>query len=211
MTKATFNKTVEKYSDWRIDKLRIVRQPLPGALQTLGKITSKKHVDKFFHTFSEFALSHPETGEKQVVLLEKNQSLKALEGRSGGLEKSHDAINIDTTNLKGKTLGNYVDNHKNHYEKIGKDFHRYSVLNNNCQIFQSTGLEANGVKTPEAHDFINQNVDEILPSWTGKVLQPVTDLAAKFDSLKDSLFGNNLIKFQPPPNISHLQPQIVIQ
>jgi hypothetical protein len=194
MTKGEYETIMNQYGDWEIIKLRVGRKPLDkyqelvaqGA-QALGG-TKGKHVDRFFHTYAEFALKHKTTGAKQVVMLEKNQTLKALDGRLGGLMPDHDAINIPVDKIKGRSLKEYEDRHMDyHLNVLKKPYHHYSVRQNNCQVFQTSGLAANGLQTEATDKFVNQPLDEVLPKWFGSFLQPLTDLRAGLDVVSDKV------------------------
>jgi hypothetical protein len=215
MTKGEYQNIMDQYGDWQIVKMRVGRKPLDSyaekfaqGAQAVGNVFSyskKPHVDKFFHTYAEFALKHKTTGAKQVLLLEKNQTLKALDGRMGGLQPDHDAINIDVSKIKGRTLQEYEDHHIRHHTKVlGKKYEHYAVRQNNCQVWQTSGLEGNGLRTAATDDFINQPIEEVIPKWFGDFLQPLTDLRARVDLATDAI-GSWFSGTKKTPILEHIQ------
>lgn len=184
MPTADFAKITSKYRNYEIEKLRIVRRPLGGVLDKLASLVGKDpegkgQPDRYFHLYSEMAIKNPMTGERQVILIERNQTLNAIEGRAGGLPQQHEAINIALPSSDRMTVGDYITNSKEFHKMKGKSYSRYNVRTNNCQQFQLANLEASGLLREEHQDFINQNVEEILPRWVEKIANPLTDTAAK--------------------------------
>lgn len=230
MGRDAYDDVMRRFGDWNIEKLRVARRPLVGyqeafaqGAQALGG-TRGKHVDKFFHTYAEMALRHPTTGERHVVMLEKNQTLNAIHSRPGGIPESHDGFNVDIGKWGGKrSLAEYEARHRKHFEEVvNKPFDKYSVRDNNCQIWQRGGLAANGVDSEKAAAFTSQPLSEVLPLWFGKFLQPITDLGAKVDAAKDAVrqwwSGKKPLAktpisdhIKPPADVEHLSPPVYQQ
>lgn len=229
MPKSEYIKARNTYGDWEIEKLRIVRKPLEGYQQNVPQMLSKVKsllttgktpaIDRYFHTYTEFALKNPETGEKHVVMLEKTQTLNAKVNRSGGLDPSHDAMNIDISRMGKRTLNEYEERHKKYHEDVvGKSYEHYNVVKNNCQAFATTGLAGNDIITPEARTFINQPLEQVLPTWFEGAMQPLTDLAAKAHNFLDYFRGQSELKKSPisqhikaPHHMSHQPHRIVLE
>lgn len=199
MGRASYEEALGNYGDWNIEKLRVVRAPLARYQQAFARGAAALNpskldgqpVDNFFHTFTEAAVRNPTTGERHVVLLEKNQTLNAKVNRSGGLHPSHDALNVDTSKwgAGGRTLAGYEAKHAYYHEnRLGKDFEDYDVRNNNCQVYTQSGLVGNGVSTPETRSFVNQPIEQVIPNWFGVALKPLTSVAAVTSNLYDYLF-----------------------
>lgn len=207
MTKGEYDDILDQYKDWKIDKLRVVRRPLAGyqemfaqGAQAFSGIGKKDHVDKFFHLYTEMALRHPETGERQVIKMEKNQTLKALDAQLGGVPEPAQGMAIDTSawGKGGRTFGEYEARHLDHHVNVlGKSYHNYSVRLNNCQSWTTSGLDANGLSSAEAKSFVNQPLAEALPSWFGAFLQPLTDARAFVDKIIDKFRGGHNAKKTP--------------
>lgn len=195
MTRGEYEHVLGQYGSWNIDKLRVVRRPLSAyqeafaqGAQAFTGIGKKEHVDKFFHLYTEMALRNPETGEKQVVKLEKNQTLKALDAQLGGVPEPAQGLTVDTSVWDGgaRTLGEFEARRRDHHENaLGQSFHNYSVRTNNCQTWTTSGLDANGLSTPPVHKWVNQPLADALPSWFGSFLQPLTDARALVDRVVD--------------------------
>ena len=193
MAEANFNRLTEKYKDWEIDRQRLVRRPLPQAFHAAQWLVGKKrppHHDRLFHLFTEFRLRHPETGEKAMLMLERNQTLNAEEhargheGKKhvGGLAKGHEAVEVQMVDPHYKgTLGDYLENWREQHEHQGKDWRRYDVRTNNCQQFLRSGLIGNNMHRPSYEAFTNQRVDELVPKWAGFFANRLTDSAKGAD------------------------------
>lgn len=225
MGKRAYQDVLQRFGGWHIEKLRIARRPIAAYQEAVGQGASwlggTKHVDRLFHTYAEMALRDPATGARHVVLIEKNQTLNAEHSRPGGIPHSHDGINIDISTWGGvKTLEAYEAAHEQYMGQVmDKDFERYSVRDNNCQVWQMAGLKGNSVATPESDRFVKQGLPEILPKWFGVFLQPITDLGAVVDSVKDAAAawwsGKSKLASTPisdhikaPPDVAHLEPII---
>jgi len=214
MPKADFNRIVNKYSDYEIDKLRVVRTPLAGILQKGGKLVSKKkegNPDKYYHLYQEMSLVNRITGDRTVALFERNQTLHGIDDRSGGLDVKQQALNVDLGDKK-ITLGEYFQNSKDLHEELGVSFDRYNVRTNNCQDFTRLSIRANDIDLPEStEEFINQKAEDILPAWTDRILQPITDLARVFDNFRDKFRTPVTRHVKVEPHLSHIPHQIVVE
>jgi hypothetical protein len=77
------------------------------------------------------------------------------------------------------TIQQLVDNTK---VKMGnQQFSNYNAVTNNCQVFVSAVLEANGLLTPELSGFISQDAQAVfskMPQFMPQLAEKVTDLGA---------------------------------
>ena len=189
---------IDKYGDWTIFKMRICRIPLDSKIEklanimTLGKFEKAKHkesVDQFYHLFNEMAVRSPE-GKVNVVLVEKNQSVRVIDNRPGGLRnKKTEAKNV---NLNGKklTFREFFENAEGYSKQTGEPpcgLWRYDSVDCNCQNFQVVCLKANRLLTPELERWISQPVEKIVPGYIKFITRQVTNLAAGLDVLREKM------------------------
>ena len=192
MSTLHFRNAEREYGHWRIDKIRVVRKPLSERFSFLKSFTAKpmKQHDELYHLYSEFALTNPLTNEKQIVAIEKNQTVKAMVGKEGNrtggalgdegaMTKAEEAFSVDPSLLKTKTFGEFIQNTRNYHHHVLKtDMNEYDLRHANCQDFTIAGLRANGLKvTPEMYSFIHQGASELVPNWAGSGLKAITDFA----------------------------------
>ena len=198
MPRADFENAIDKYGDYEIEKLRVIRRPLYGGLTEVAqKFAAKKGAvvhDKYFHLWTEFALKDPVTGKRTVLLTEKNQTLNAVENRPGGLDDLHlgagqEGMNIDLPDpsVKKIHLGEYFGASKAFHEANGENFNRYSIKYGNCQHHTRNSLAANGLMSDEVDAFVNAKAEEIVPKWASRVGNLFTDAAAFVDNSKDRI------------------------
>jgi len=186
MPTAKFDSLIREYGDLEIQRGRVVRKPLFGSttekfLQSVLGVGKVEHHDKYYHLFQELHLKNPNTGESQVVMIERNHTLKAIASRAGGLSGLEQGMKIEGLDKKNLSFGQYVQNSRDIHEKTGRSFTRYSLDKNNCQDFTEMTLRANGLYSDEMDEFVNQNAEALLPGWIKKLTQGVTDLAARVD------------------------------
>jgi len=194
-----FTDVSQKYRDWEVEKLRVVRRPLPSAISSVGRLVGDfGSFDELFHLYVETSLRDPLTGERTVVMTERNQTLKALDKQSGGVSSSADSA-IDLTHRLGErpstlTYGEMIENarirHKTEDVGKGKDFATYDVRTNNCQIFVSNLLKANGLYQESDGEFIDQHAEKLLPKWAGNFANKATGMAAYFSNWRQGMRGS---------------------
>lgn len=167
--------------DRPIGGLTIRRDPIRSMLHsvinvlTLGKWAEarKKYAyDKVFHLGLEVKLDAGPT-----TTVEKNQVINV--GPAGPPNQDTETMVIgDPGSL---TLRQMLDNTQ---KLMGDRYFNYSAFENNCQDFIIAILRANNLWTPARDAFIKQPVDELakeLPSYTGRIANVATDLAAVAD------------------------------
>ncbi len=182
-THSRFNHLTDKYKSYKIDKIRVVRTPLPNALQFLAKmigVKSPSNADKLFHLFTEFSLVNQETGHRTVLKVERNQLLNAVENRPGGLTGKEIGVTIPgfDSGASNLTLGEYIDDWKTKHREHGANWNKYDVRCNNCQHFTKHGLEAQGWLSPALNQWIDQRVSKLIPRFWGNLANKITDFAA---------------------------------
>jgi hypothetical protein len=168
---------LQKVGDKPITEIKIVRQPVKSAVQhllniaTLGefqKQLAEKPYDTIFH------LSLVLTIDNKELVVEKNAQISMSYKKISGQE-------LHVVKDKPLTLNELMAKTE---ELMGDKFLPYDAEHNNCQRFVSAMLEANGLMTPEYSAFINQDVSKLIPRKTKGLVDKVTDLGARIDSIK---------------------------
>lgn len=201
----SFNQLIDKYGDWTITKIRIVRKALLPLLEklanivTLGNFEKKKkeiNINKYFHLFLEIAIRSPE-GTNNVILLEKNQRASWKDHVSGGLSSGEEAMDVP---LRGKTLSlrKFIENGEdfNKKRKSSCSLYIYDAVNCNCQIYVKDMINGSGLWTSTMNDFTVQDVGHSVPSVLAKFLRKVTDTAHRIDVAKSGGQNFNMYRYK---------------
>ena len=187
-----FKSVMRKYGDLKIVGAKIRRAPIGSMLNSIMNILSlgkfdqfrkERNFDKFFHLGIVLQLeggSSAATSSKNL-LLEKN----AKPAFSESFTDSKDTEYMAPVNIVGQpTLNEFI---QRTVDKMGKyGFTNYDALDNNCQKFILSLLEANGSLTPALKNFIYQDITGIvqrLPSYVDKFSRFATDTAARAQEL----------------------------
>jgi hypothetical protein len=116
--------------------------------------------------------------------------------QSGAVQKMGDEVEYIEIILQEHNVS--LDELFKHTEKyMGKKYLVYDAITNNCQVFISSILKANGISNKEITDFIMQDIPSVLDEvghGYGKFARLATDLASKFDILLHGA-GRNRVKF----------------
>ncbi len=170
---------LKQFGDLKVVGCYARRAPVIPAIEkfinviSLGKYEANKAkagYDKMFHLGLIIVLEN-----YAAVLCEKNEKIF--------ITNKFDNVDVETYEVKyngGATLYEFLENAR---LRVGDfTFFQYNAFSNNCQMFVSNLLIANKCMTPEAKEFINQDVGKILkglPPWVTKISQFVTDTYAK--------------------------------
>ena len=172
---------LSKYGDKPIQKMSIIRAPVPslltGALSALslgkfGENLSNSPYDTLFH------LSLIMTIENKKIILEKNEVINM---------DVNPKITKDTQTKEvpipiGLTLDTLLDNAK---KSMGGKFFSYSARDNNCQDFILAILNSNNIGNEEDRNFVKQDTKSLfdnLPTLR-KISNSITDLGAKVNHI----------------------------
>lgn len=197
MGRQSFERLLRDYNGWEVTKLRTVNKPLSDVKQFLGKLVAKdvSHLkgEPFKHSYLEFALRDPYTGKRTIVRTEKDPTTNSIDGREGGVEEGHRGLNLEvpdnTSTSRRLTYGEFWGNSKDQHAEEGVPFYKYDLGKSNCQHFTRVSLRGNKLLTPEADEFINQKVEQIMPSWTAPIVSLATGAAQTWSDIKDSFHG----------------------
>lgn len=162
----------------QITNISIGRTPLTSKFNTLvnfarniSGLPPTSH-DKLFHLFIIFTLSNGQkwTWEKNEIITLKPYVQKPID----------QVINLGN---KPITLNNWITNAQN---KMGPSFYTYNATSTNCQHFVLGNLLANGIQvSTELKNWILQDVSQLLPSWGQRIAKFATDMASKFNLVKE--------------------------
>jgi hypothetical protein len=112
------------------------------------------------------------------TVLERNH---VIEMYPGGVQAGSQCMNIPF--YPPLTFRQLLERVRN---AVGPSLQRYDARTNNCQVFLTQVLRANGILSAKASAFINQNVKGIfenLPSFVGQLAKIVTDTAHRADTV----------------------------
>ena len=197
MTKS-FAFAEREYSAWRIDKVRTIMTPIPGAGVVL-KPFARKHLDApIAHSSIEFAIRNPLTNERRILKLDKEQTLKAEFTGGGALANPKSTALQVGTNGRNVSVGEYIAaNRRFHENSMGVKMDKYSLALANCQMFTKAGLKAVGFDyNPETAALVDQHAPDLVPKWASGTLDKVTDAARWYsDSVQNRSYA--------PPHAAH--------
>ena len=196
------NKMIEKFGNQPIQRITLVRNPVPEYLIEILNVVSfgdfKKKLketeyDKLFHLAIVFDTP------KGRVLLEKNEVINITETipNEDGREDRDIPIN------KNLTFKEVLDNTE---RRLGKDlYYKYSAYDNNCQNFILNLLKANDLGTNEDYEWVKQDTEELFKSnpFLRKLADGITDLASRFTGrgkkkqAKKGKIGGLIVKRNP--------------
>lgn len=167
---------MEKVGDMPITEIKIVRSPVKSAVQQLLNIASfgeyQKELDKKpYDTIYHLALVL--TIDNKELVVEKNAQISMSYKKVKGEE-------LHVVKDKSLTLNEMMANTE---KLMGDKFLPYDAEHNNCQAFVSAMMKANGLMTPEYSSFITQDVSKLIPRKTKGLVDKVTDLGARIDSV----------------------------
>jgi len=164
-----------------IQGLILRRDPIRGILHTvinaltLGNWAAARRkyaYDKVFHLGLEVTLSAGPT-----TIVEKNEVINV--GPSKPIDGDTETMVIGDPGVL--TLQEMLDRTQ---KLMGDRFFNYSAFENNCQDFIIAILRANNLWTAARDEFVKQPLESLvkeLPSYTGRVANVATDLAALAD------------------------------
>jgi hypothetical protein len=164
-----------------ITGIKIFREPINRVIDKVVNIISlgywqdikdKLHYDNLFHLWMEVDLNDGTSWS-----MEKNEvvQVKHVKNKQGGI---HIPVNKQITINKFFESGKMV---------LGNRFWTYRAKDNNCQVWVASMLIGSGFLTDQAKNFIIQDTETLiseLPTFTERVINGTTDIAARFDILR---------------------------
>ena len=177
----------DKYKEWAVGRAIICRTALDPMVKTIMNVLSVGEFNKKVEELGYDKLFHL----KLVLELSFNGEFAFLVWEKVDVVTLRDATDADfvvdssmPATIPQRTLGDFV--HNTEVEMGLRNFFDYNAASNNCQVFLIASLRANNALTQKNEVFINQNVSRVfnaINSFTAKVSNTVTDIAAFFHSL----------------------------
>lgn len=154
-------KIISENQGANIININVSRKPLGSTYNNMLKIlknSNAKQPDQLYHLFMICKLSNGNT-----LRVEKNEEVNIIPYVPSDIEEIepiNQSINIPVQEFLDKAK-EYMGEH---------DFNTYSALKTNCQDFVLRTLKANGIHVSnELHDFIVQDVKDLLPEWSERL------------------------------------------
>lgn len=181
-------KTLSQYGQSPIESVYLMRTPIRGMLTkaldvlSLGKFSELKRkyaFDELYH------LSLIATVNGRPIMIEKNATVNI----NTSFQQSADSQTLPIS-LNGRQITLY-DLLNTARQAIGDTtFFKYNAWNENggtnCQLFLKRLLQTNGLLTPEADNFLYQDITALkneMPGYVKNVSQVLTDMGASFNKI----------------------------
>ncbi len=171
-------KILSQIGNEKVESLQLVRTPLSKIsrfllnIATFGQLESKlkeSNIDDLFH------LSLFINGK---YVLEKNEVIKLTRNANEVKDNSQTLVVPVSSNL---TINELIENTR---LKMGSNYAPYDAVTNNCSVFLSNVLSANGLSTENSETFLNQKTIELFqrfPNISEKIVKFATDIGAAVD------------------------------
>ena len=171
-------KMLQTIGNEKVESLQLVRTPLSKISRFLLNIASfgqlenklkESNIDDLFH------LSLLINGQ---YVLEKNEVIKLTKNPNEVKENSQTLVIPVSSNL---TINEMIENTQ---KQMGQNYAPYDAKTNNCSVFISNVLSANGLSTENSDIFLNQKTIELFekfPSISEKLVRFATDIGASVD------------------------------
>jgi hypothetical protein len=182
-----------KYSSGIVEELLIRRAPVQNIVNTAlnfitaGKwddIKSKYNYDKLFHLSMIITLKMP-NGSQPRLIVEKNEVINISDSFKTTGKEEYFVVPVSCC----VKFWDFMDKAQ---KAKGVEFFKYDAFRNNCQIFLDGILSANGINTPDAHQFIMQDVDKLLQELP-EYVSPFANLTTNIAGLADRvLYGQGM-------------------
>ena len=172
-----------------IYKIYVCRRPLSSKFSMIinfvNKITNYQGTahDKLFHLFLILELI-----DNKKVMLEKNEDLNIEYYNKSNVDEVIELTSYDPTKkiTINELLRKAIEKHGN------KKIFEYNAFSTNCQQFVIDILDANDIYIDDRiHDFILQDVKNLVPSWADKLAHGITSLYNRFKMI---IQGYGIIK-----------------
>jgi len=175
---------VKDHGEDVIMTIKVCRKPVGKLVSLVANALSmgdlKRHMKKYsyddmFHLYMILTIKNRKTGNVEHRLLEKNERVSVsskLPADDGS------GTCMETIEVGDILVGEFISKGM---KKMGSKFYKYNAGTSNCQVFVRSMLDASGLLTPEIHDFVFQDVDELVKNnpLTFKIMEKITDAGAR--------------------------------
>ena len=166
--------TLEKYGDYNIKKIYLIRQPFTKLMTLLLNMITFYNYDNIiknshicpYHTLLVFEIKLPKN-KRKFILLEKNNSINICEKFTVQNTQDMKFINIkNIKNIKNKTTINKILSTTK--ERIGvTNYYNWNLFTNNCKKFIKEILITTGNYNNSCKEFIQEeNVNDLFIKTT---------------------------------------------
>lgn len=180
-------KILSQIGNEKIESLQLVRTPLSKISRFLLNIASFGQLESKLKETNIDDLFHLSLFINGKYVLEKNEVIKLTRNPNEVKDNSQTLVVPVSSTL---TINELIEN----TQKQMKDrYGPYNAVDNNCSIFLSNVLSANGLMTDNAETFLNQKTIELFekfPSISSKIVKFATDVAASVDK---AIYGEGQI------------------
>jgi hypothetical protein len=170
-----------------ITGLTIYRAPVEKYVKTLANIVSlgkfkavvDANYDEVYHLFLKIDLNNTTTNTNFSIIIEKNAIIEIKPFNPDDIKNAEQFIVNTPSNL---TLNSFLQNAQASTTK--EQYFKYDALSTNCQHYIQTLLKSNNLLTPEANQFLYQNMDILkqqLPTISQKIMKGITNIGSLAD------------------------------
>jgi hypothetical protein len=182
---------IDKYRDNVVEHVELHRTPLPSLYTNILKVWTKGETERRLKEQPKDTLFHISMWVKvsggQTILVEKNEVIHLKVNPKRGKEEETQAVPSPPQGLKfGEMFDKTLD-------QVGADvMFSYSAKDNNCGNFIEKILRANGMDSPQTHDFIGQDTQTILKGFPilNKIINNLTDTAGRANVIMEGGSAN---------------------
>jgi hypothetical protein len=175
-------KYLEKRGNDSIFKIKIIRTPLSASTKLLLNVATLGGVKQAMENANIDELFHLSMIINDDILLEKNEVINLRKAKSTDYTDKTQIIDVPVTN-QDLTYNQLFENTQ---KKMGQNYGAYNAKTNNCSVFISNVLSANGLDTAESNKFVNQKTEQLFQSFQSlseKLVNLATSLGASVDRL----------------------------
>lgn len=183
---------LEKIKDETINSIVVVRTPIHSMISKALNVISLGKFNELVKNIGYDQLFHLSLHINGKYIFHKIE-VPTLE-QANPVKSNSEVMPVQIT--RTLNIGKFIDTTRQYMGDT--KFSNYNAATNNCQVFITSALQANGLLTNELSKFINQNAEDIfkqLPQYVGKITDFITDIGARANRLiQGEGTGNNLIR-----------------
>lgn len=179
-------KILSQIGNEKVESLKLIRTPLSKISRFLLNIASLGQLESKLKETGIDDLFHLSLLINEKYELDKQDVIKLIRNPNAVKENSQTLVVPVSSNF---TINEMLENTR---QKMGSNYAPYDARTNNCSIFISNVLSANGLSTENSNIFLNQKTIELFekfPSISEKLVKFGTELGAVVDK---ALYGEGV-------------------